>query len=75
MESNGETEASIVSLLLVKKKKTRNRSVCVKSCLERRTNQGLYGTLAQELRFEDELEYIKLLLMTSQDFHKILGLV
>ena len=41
MESNEETEASIVSLLLVKNKKTRNRSVRVKSCLERSTNQGL----------------------------------
>ena len=29
MESNEETEASIVSLLLVKNKKTRNRSVRV----------------------------------------------
>ena len=75
MESNEETEASIVSLLLVKNTKTRNRSVRVKSCLERSTNQGLYGTLVQELRFEDELEYKKLLRMTPQDFDEILGLV
>ena len=47
----------------------------VKPSLGRRINLGLYETLAQELRFEDESEYKKLLHMTPQDFEEILGLI
>ena len=51
MESNEETNAAIVSLLLVKRnKKKRKRSVWVKPWLGRRTNLGLYEMLVQELR-------------------------
>ena len=35
----------------------------------------MYETLIQELRFEDELEYKKLLRLTPQDFDEILGLI
>ena len=47
----------------------------VKPSLGRRINLGLYETLVQELRFEDESEYKKLLRMTPQDFQEILGLI
>ena len=47
----------------------------VKSLLGRRINLGLYETLVQELRFEDESEYKKLLRMTPLNFDEILGLI
>ena len=47
----------------------------VKSWLGRRINLGLYETLVQELRFEDESGCKKLLRMTPQDFDEILGLI
>ena len=51
MESNEETNAAIVSLLLVKRnKKKRKRSVWVKPWLGRRIILGLYEMLKQELR-------------------------
>ena len=76
MESDEETAAAIVALLLVKKKKKkRKRSVWVKPWLGRRINLGLYETLVQELRFEDESECKKLLRVTPYDFDEILGLM
>ena len=66
MESDEEIVAAIAALLLVKKnKKNRKRSVWLKAWLGRIINLGLYETLVQELRFEDELEYKKLLRMTA----------
>ena len=51
MESDEETAAVIVPLLLVNKnKKKRKRSVWVKPWLGRRINLGLYEMLVQELR-------------------------
>ena len=51
MESNEETNAAIVSLLLVKRnKKKRKRSVWVKPWLGRRIILGLYEMLVEELR-------------------------
>ena len=47
----------------------------LKPWLGRRTNLGLYEMLVQELRFEDEPGYKKLLRMTPQDFDKILGFI
>ena len=47
----------------------------VKSLLGRRINLSLYETLVQELRFEDESEYKKLLRMTPLNFDEILGLI
>ena len=47
----------------------------VKSLLGRRINLGLYETLVQELRFEDESGYKKLLRMTPLNFDEILGLI
>ena len=47
----------------------------VKSWLGRRINLDLYETLVQELRFEYESEYKKLLPMTPQDFDEIFGLI
>ena len=38
-------------------------------------NLGLYETLEDELRFEDESDYKKLLRMAHQDFDEILGLI
>ena len=76
MFSDEETAAAIVALLLVKKnKEKRKRFVWVKPWLERSTNLGLYETLVQELRFEDESEYKKLPRMTPQDFDEILELM
>ena len=76
MESDEETLAAIVALLLVKtNKKKRKRSVWVKPWLGRRINLGLYETLVQELRFKDESEHKRLLCMTPQDFDNILGLI
>ena len=72
--SDEETTAVIVALPVVKKnKKKRKRSVWVKPWLRRRINLGLYETLVQELRFEDKLEYKKLLGMTPQNFDEIFG--
>ena len=51
MESNVETAAAIVALLLVKiNKKKRKRSVWVKPWLGRRIILGLYEMIVQELR-------------------------
>ena len=51
MESNEETAAAIVALLLMKgSRKKRKRSVWVKPWLGRRINLGLYEMLVQELR-------------------------
>ena len=51
MESDEETAAVKVPLLLVNKnKKKRKRSVWVKPWLGRRINLGLYEMLVQELR-------------------------
>ena len=48
MESDEQTHAAIVALLLVKKnKKKRKRSVWVRPCLWRRFDQGLHETLVQ----------------------------
>ena len=47
----------------------------VKSLLGRIINLGLYEMLVQELRFEDESEYKKLLRMTPLNFDEILGLI
>ena len=51
MESNEETAAAIVTLLLVKRiKKKRKRSMWIKLWLGRRITLGLYEMLVQELR-------------------------
>ena len=68
MESDEKTAAAIVALLLVKKNKKKKRCVWVKLWLGRGINLGLYETLVQELRFEDELEYKNLLRMTPHGF-------
>ena len=76
MESDEETAAAVVALLPVQKnKKKTKRSVWIKPWLRRRINLGLYEKQVQELRFEDESEYKKLLRMTPQDFDEILKLV
>ena len=46
----------------------------VKLSLRTIINLGLYETLVDELRFEDESKYKKLLRMIHQDFDEILGL-
>ena len=52
MESNKETTAVIVALLLVKRnKKMRKKSMWVKPWLGRRVNLGLYEMLVEELRY------------------------
>ena len=52
MESNKETTAAIVALLLVKRnKKMRKKSMWVKPWLGRRVNLGLYEMLVEELRY------------------------
>ena len=52
MESNKETTAAIVTLLLVKRnKKMRKKSMWVKPWLGRRVNLGLYEMLVEELRY------------------------
>ena len=69
MESDEETATGIIALLFVKKnKKKRKRFVWVKPWLQRRINLGFYETLVQELRFEDESEYKRLLRMTPVGF-------
>ena len=68
MESDEKTAAAIVALLLVKKNKKKKRCVWVKLWLGRGINLGLYETLVQELRFEDELEYKNLLHMMPHGF-------
>ena len=47
----------------------------LKPWLWRRINLSFCETLVKELRFEDKSEYKKLLRMTPQDLHKILGLI
>ena len=47
----------------------------VKPWLRRRINLGLYETLVQELKFEDESEYKKLLHIAPQDFDEFWGLI
>ena len=68
MESDEKTATAIVALLLVKKSKKKKRCVWVKLWLGRGINLGLYETLVQELRFEDELEYKNLLRMKPHGF-------
>ena len=75
MESDEETATAIVALLHVVKKKKRKRSVWVKPWLGRRINLAFYEMLVQELRFEDKLEYKKLLQITPHNSDKILGFI
>ena len=42
--------------------------------LSRRTNLGVYDSLLQELRLEDEAEYRKCFRMTLENFDKLLEL-
>ena len=67
MESDEETDAPVVALLLVKTKKKLERSTWVKPWLRRRINLGFYETFVQELRFDDESEHKSLLHMTPKD--------
>ena len=43
--------------------------------MSRRTNLGVYDTLLQELRSEDEGEYRKFLRMTPENFDELLELI
>lgn len=67
MESDEETDAPVVALLLVKTKKKLERSTWVKHWVRRRINLGFYKTFVQELRFEHESEHKSLLRMTPKD--------
>ena len=67
MESDEETDAPVVALLLVKTKKKLERSTWVKPWVRRRINLGFYETFVQELRFEDESEHKSFLRMTPKD--------
>ena len=66
-EEEGAAAAAVIITIISKRKKTRkkrlHRTAWVKPWLSRRSELGVYNTLLQELRLEEEFEYKKFLRM------------
>ena len=79
MDSDSEcAAAAIVFAVLLKrrkKSKRKKRSAWVKPWLQKRTQLGIYDTLLQELRLEEEEDYKKFLRMSTETFDELLQLI
>ena len=76
MSSDEEAAALVVLLHVIKnRKKRKSRSHWVKPWLSKRSSFGVYDTLLQELRSEDEGEYKKFLRMSPDVFDELLNLI
>ena len=80
MDSDVESiaAASIILAVVSRKRKTKKRKVrCtwVRPLLKRREEFGVYDTLVQGLRSEEEMEYQKFLWMSPNAFDELLSLI
>ena len=76
MSSDKGAAALVVLLHIIKyQKKRKSRSHWVKPWLSKRSSFGVYDTLLQELRSEDEGEYKKFLHMSPDVFDELLNLI
>ena len=79
MDSDSECAAAaiVVAVLLKRRKRSKHkkRSAWVKPWLQKRTQFGIYDTLLQELRLQEEEDYKKFLRMSTDTFDELLQLI
>ena len=79
MDSDSECAAAAIDFAVLlkrrKKSKRKKRSAWVKPWLQKRTQLGIYDTLLQELRLEEEEDYKKFLRMSTETFDELLQLI
>ena len=66
--------AAIILQRAQRRRSCKKRGVWVRPWLRRRSNFGAFHTLLQELRAEDNTEFLKFLRMEPRHFHNILDL-
>lgn len=67
--------AVVVAVMIRRKQRWRKRSTWVKSWLQRRSSQGAYHQLLQELRLGDIASYRNFVRMDAESFDELLHLV
>ena len=67
--------AVVVAIMIRRKQRRRKRSKWVKSWLQRRSSQGAYHQLVQELRLGDIASYRNFVRMDAESFDELLHLV
>ena len=79
MDSDVECAAAVLIIAILRKRKQRKfrkkRSTWVKPWLLRREKLGIYNTLVNELRLEEEADYKKFLRMTPEIFDELLSFI
>ena len=79
MDSDSECAAAaiVVAVLLKRRKRSKHkkRSAWVKPWLQKQTQFGIYDTLLQELRLQEEEDYKKFLRMSTDTFNELLQLI